>query len=170
LFQHPFLADDFMDDDGFIHEFKVGFLKHDVDNLWSSFSRESGWDLDLELSFTPSVELWGGKVRPALGGSLNSSGHTNNIYLDGRWEYELNESLYTAVGIGLTVHNGEKHLIRNDRKALGSKLLLHFPIELGYRLDDHNSISAYFDHMSNGYTQSENEGMDSLGLRYGYRF
>ncbi|MBF0587855.1 MAG: acyloxyacyl hydrolase [Magnetococcales bacterium] len=155
---------------GMIHELKLGFLKHDVDNLWSSFSREEGWDINLEMSLTPSVELWGGLLRPALGGSLNHTGDTSKIYLDGRWERDLDNALYTSIGLGLALHDGEKKLVRNDRKALGSTLLIHVPLELGYRLDLHNSLSLYFDHMSNAYTQSENEGMDSLGIRYGYRF
>jgi lipid A 3-O-deacylase len=57
-----------------------------------------------------------------------------------------------------------------DRKALGSRVLFHIPLEVGYRFDDHNSLSAYFEHMSKAYTVSPNEGMDRLGIRYGYRF
>jgi hypothetical protein len=57
-----------------------------------------------------------------------------------------------------------------DRKALGSRVLFHIPVEIGYRLDEHNSLSAYFEHMSNAYTVDPNEGMDRLGVRYGYRF
>jgi hypothetical protein len=50
-------------------------------------------------------------------------------------------------------------------------VLFHIPAEVGYRFDDHTSLSAYFfEHMSNAYTVSPNEGMDRLGIRYGYRF
>jgi lipid A 3-O-deacylase len=55
-------------------------------------------------------------------------------------------------------------------QALGSRVLFHIPAEVGYRFDDHNSLSAYFEYMSNAYTVSPNEGMDRLGIRYGYRF
>jgi hypothetical protein len=154
----------------FIHELKVGFLKHDVDNLWSSFSREDGWDLNVEIIFTPSTTILGGVLRPALGGSLNSSGDTNKIYLDGRWEYAFDNGIYAGLGLGVALHDGEKKLVNNNSKALGSAVLFHIPLEVGYNLDNHNNVSLYFDHMSNGYTQTENEGMDSLGLRYGYRF
>jgi hypothetical protein len=55
-------------------------------------------------------------------------------------------------------------------KALGSRVLFHIPVEIGLRFDDHNSLSVYFEHTSNGYTQDFNEGLDRLGVRYGYRF
>jgi len=155
---------------GIVHEIKGGVLAHDVDNLWSSFSRESGVDLNAEAIFTPSVTFWGGTLRPALGASINTSGDTSKVYLDARWEYEAENNLFFVLGVGAAVHNGEKKLVSNDKKALGSRLLLHFPIELGYRFDEHHGLSIYFDHISNGYTQDENEGLDTLGLRYGYRF
>jgi lipid A 3-O-deacylase len=57
-----------------------------------------------------------------------------------------------------------------DEKALGSRVLFHIPLEVGYRLDLHNSISAHFEHMSNAYTVDPNEGLDRIGVRYGYKF
>ena len=57
-----------------------------------------------------------------------------------------------------------------DRKAFGSRVLFHIPVELGYRFDQHNSLSVYFEHMSNAGLASSNEGMDFLGMRYGYKF
>jgi len=156
--------------DGIVHEIKGGVLIHDVDNMWSSFSRESGADINVEAIFTPSFKVLGGDLRPALGASINTSGDTSKLYLDGRWEYAVENGLFFAFGVGAAVHNGEQHLVRNDKKALGSKLLFHIPIEVGYHIDDHHGVSVYFDHISNAYTQDENEGLDTLGLRYGYRF
>ena len=68
------------------------------------------------------------------------------------------------------MHDGQLQLEDWDRKALGSRVLFHIPAEVGYRFDDHHNLSAYFEHMSNAYTVSPNEGMDRLGIRYGYRF
>lgn len=55
-------------------------------------------------------------------------------------------------------------------KWLGSRVLFHIPAEIGVHLDAHNDLSVYFEHTSNAYTQEYNEGMDRIGLRYGYRF
>ena len=49
-------------------------------------------------------------------------------------------------------------------------MLFHIPAEVGYRFDDHNSLSACFEHMPNAYTVSPNERMDRLGICDGYRF
>ena len=49
-------------------------------------------------------------------------------------------------------------------------MLFHIPLELGVRLDDRNSVSVYFEHMSNANLASPNEGLDAIGVRYGRRF
>ena len=49
-------------------------------------------------------------------------------------------------------------------------MLFHIPAEIGLRLDAHNSVSVYYEHTSNAYLADFNEGMDRLGVRYGYRF
>ena len=168
LMVSPVVADE--TGDNFVREIRIGALAHDVDNLWSGFSREGGADINIEAVFTPSWGIAGGAVRPALGGSFNTSGDTSKIYLDARWEYGEEEGIFFGFGVGAAVHNGEKHLVNTNTKALGSKVLFHIPLEIGYRLDTHHGISVYFDHVSNAYTQDENEGMDTLGVRYGYKF
>lgn len=155
---------------GVIYEVKGGLLYHDEGHLWSNFRRESGVDFNAELQFTPSLPLLGGAIRPALGGSLNSSGDTSKAYLDARWNWEWNNGLLLGIGLGGAVHNGDLDLKDRDHKALGSRVLFHIPVEIGYRFDGHQALSLYFDHVSNGYLASPNEGLDTIGLRYGYKF
>lgn len=154
----------------YLHEVKLGVLHHDQDNLWSNYSRESGVDINAEVILNLSTELWGGDIRPVLGGSVNSVGDTSKVYAAARWETTVGDNGLFAVGVGGALHNGETKLVRNDKKALGSKALFYFPIEAGYRLDDHNTVSLFFDHVSNAWLADPNEGMDTLGIRYGYRF
>lgn len=156
--------------DRFIHEIKGGVLFHDMDNMWSSFDRESGVDINAEVILAPSLEILGGEIRPALGTSINTSGDTSKLYFDARWEYGIENGLFFAIGAGGAIHDGERHLVSNDKKALGSRLLFHIPIEVGYHINAHHGVSVYFDHVSNANTQHENEGLDTLGVRYGYRF
>lgn len=154
-----------------LHEVKVGVLHHDTPDLWSGFRRESGVDINLEAIFAPKLDILGGAIRPAIGGSVNTAGDTSKFYAGIRWQYELEMGLFFGIGVGGAVHNGELELTRRDRKALGKRLLFHIPIEVGYRFDGGpHALSVYFDHISNAYTADENEGMDTLGLRYGYRF
>ena len=128
-------------------------------------------DVNVEVLFGPHIELLWGSLRPAIGASINTRGATSKAYVDARWEIESQKSgLFLALGIGAAVHDGSLGPDFPDRKALGSRVLFHVPAEIGWRWDGHNSLSVYFEHISNGYTQDYNEGLDALGVRYGYRF
>ncbi len=155
---------------GYLHEVKLGILDHDTDNLWSGSSRESGVDLNIEAIFTPGFEALNGKIRPVLGASINSAGDTSKVYAGLRWQFEMTNGLFFGVGLGAALHNGDTDPESIDMKALGSRLLFHVPLEAGYRVNEKHSASVYFDHISNGYTKDSNEGLDTLGVRYGYRF
>jgi hypothetical protein len=152
-------------------EVKIGALYHDVPGLWSGFQREAtSVDVNMEVLFAPSLPFLGGTLRPAAGGTVNTDGQTSHAYVDARWQYDLTPRLFFDLGLGAAVHDGNLDDRDPARKALGSRVLFHIPLELGYRLDDHDSLSVYFEHTSNAYTQEFNEGLDRLGLRYGYRF
>ena len=101
---------------------------------------------------------------------MSTAGDTSKLYSGIRWQYDHTSGLFFSVGFGGAVHNGDLHLQHNDRKALGSRILFHIPIEIGYRVGVRSSLSVYFDHVSNANFADPNEGMDSLGGRYGYRF
>jgi hypothetical protein len=157
--------------DGLIQELKIGVLDHDVPDLWSGFRAEpNSADINVEAIFSPSISFLGGTISPALGASISTIGATSDGYLDARWQMETGCGIFLGLGVGGAVHNGQLKLEDWDRKALGSRVLFHIPLEIGYRFDEHNSLSAYFEHMSNAYTVSPNEGLDRLGVRYGYRF
>jgi lipid A 3-O-deacylase len=155
---------------GFVQELRLGALVHDMPNLWSGFRLERGADVNFEAILSPALPLLGGTLRPAIGASISTSGQTSKGYVDARWMLETRSGFFLGLGLGVAVHNGLIDPTDVDRKALGSRVLFHVPLEAGYRFDPHNSLSVYFDHMSNGYTRASNEGMDSLGLRYGYKF
>jgi lipid A 3-O-deacylase len=157
--------------DGFIYELKAGVLYHDAPDLWSGFQLEpKGVDINGEVIFAPSLPFLWGAIRPALGGSVNLNGGTSHAYLDARWQIEGPSGLFLGLGLGAAVHDGTLGPTDPSRKALGSRVLFHIPLEIGLRFDDHNSLSFYFEHTSNANTASYNEGLDRLGLRYGYRF
>ena len=153
-----------------ISEIRIGALDHDTTGLWSGFSRErAGVDANLEVLLGPLARTFGGILRPAVGATLNTSGQTSKAYADLRWERESASGFFFALGMGVAVHNGEVELVDENRKALGSHVLFHPSTELGYRFDGINSISIFADHMSNGFSQRYNEGMDTVGVRYGRR-
>ena len=151
-------------------ELRVGVLAHDVPDLWSGFRLESGVDINGEVLFGSGLAVLGGVLRPAIGGSVNTSGGTSKGYIDARWEIEGPAGLFFGTGLGAAVHNGNLGPTDPDLKALGSRVLFHIPIEVGFRFDQRRSISVYFEHTSNAGLANHNEGLDSIGVRYGVRF
>jgi lipid A 3-O-deacylase len=157
--------------DGFVRELKFGVLAHDVPNLWSGFNVESDpIAINVEALLAPSVTFLRGTLQPAIGGSIAIEGGTSTAYLDARWTIESPSGIFFSLGLGAAIHNGQTELDDLDKKALGTRVLFHIPAEIGFRLDDHNSLSVYFEHQSNANTSHINEGLDRLGIRYGYRF
>jgi hypothetical protein len=157
--------------DGLIHELRIGVLAHDVPDLWSGFREEqAAADINLEAVLSPAMPFLWGAIRPAVGGTINTRGDTSHAYVDARWQIEGPSGLFFGVGLGAAVHDGETTEIVDGKKALGSRVLFHIPAEIGLHLDAHNSISAYFEHTSNANTGTYNEGLDRIGVRYGYRF
>ena len=145
-------------------------LAHDVPDLWAGFNLEGGTDINAEVLFGRGLPFLGGTLRPALGASVNTEGFTSRAYLDARWEVELQRSFFLGIGLGAAVHDGVLGPTEPDRKALGSRVLFHIPLELGLRLDAHNSVLVYFEHTSNANLARFNEGLDAIGLGWGYRF
>jgi opacity protein-like surface antigen len=153
-----------------ISELKLGALYHDTPGLWAGASVERpAADANLEVLFAPWSQAFGGYLRPALGATINFNGETSKAYADLRWEIEAPSGLFFALGMGAAVHNGDTDISDPDRKALGFPVLFHPSAEIGYRWDGVNSLSIFADHMSNGFTQRFNEGMDTVGIRYGRR-
>lgn len=160
--------------DELLHSVVIGGLWHDVPGLWSGFQVEhDAVDINIEAQFKAAWSMpWGGVIRPVIGGTINTRGETSHGYIDARWQIDGPSNLFFSLGLGAAVHDGETGGLGADpnMKWLGSRVLFHIPAEVGVHLDAHNDLSVYFEHTSNAYTQKYNEGMDRLGIRYGYRF
>jgi hypothetical protein len=156
--------------DGFF-EIRGGVLAHDVDNLWSHTRKEGGVDINAEAIFgRPRFPFLSGLVRANLGGSIHSRGETSKLYAGLLWEHQSRWGLLLDLGFGLAVHTGELESDNVHRKWLGSRVLFRVAVEAGYALSETHRISILFDHISNANLKMPNEGMDTLGVRYGYRF
>lgn len=157
--------------DGWLHEIRVGVLAHDVDGLWSNFKREDGTDYNAELVFSPSWQLWNGTVRPNVGFSINDGGDTSKVYGGAVWEYAWKSGPFIDIGLGAAVHDGETdEKNRPDKKEFGSSVLFRVSFEAGFTMGGRHRVSLMFDHISNGYLADPNDGLDTLGMRYGYLF
>ena len=146
---------------GLLTAIRGGVLYHDAPIVAEEV--EDGVDVNLELRFrSPAALADIGSPEPVLGGTLNSEGDTSRVYAGLAWTADLSDSLFLSGVAGGAMHDGELHATEPGRKALGSRVLFHLALELGVRLDAHNDIAVYVDHMSNASLANENEGLDTI--------
>ncbi|MGY8999673.1 MAG: acyloxyacyl hydrolase [Rhodospirillales bacterium] len=154
---------------GVLSEMRVGALLHDFGPF--SHRKEQGYDGNLELLFTsPGFLAFIRSPRPHIGMSLNSAGDTNQAYLGLTWEWLFFDNYFTNFSLGGGYHDGYKATDILDRKSLGCTILFRESLDVGYRFGGVHSIMAHLDHISNAKLCSTNEGLESVGLRYGYHF
>ena len=157
--------------DGYFHRVFLGVLAHDVGGLWSRTRKEDGVDINGEVVFCPDgMAVFAGTLRPNLGLSVNSRGDTSKLYGGIIWELNFPTGFFLATGLGAAVHNGELDTDDKNKKSLGSRVLFRIPIEFGYQVTARHSLSILFAHVSNAGLASPNEGLDTIGIRYGYTF
>lgn len=151
---------------GLISEVRFGAFAHDV-----TYNREPGVDLNGEILFR-RLDFFDlvGTFRPHLGGMINTAGATSQVYAGLSWTVDLTANLFVEGGVGGAIHTGELEANRADRKGLGSRVLFRVAGTIGWRFDEHHSLSATWGHISNADLADPNEGLDVVGLRYGYRF
>ena len=171
--------------DGWVDELKFGVLKHDI-SLFGD-STESGVDVNGEVRFhaldwfaSKDNPEWLNDIlapRPDIGGSLNTSGHTDFVYAGLVWTWDVahnlfqpKDGMYIDFGFGGALNDGHLNDAPPGDKDFGSRGLFHLQGELGYRFDPTWSLSAYYDHYSNAGLAHPNPGINNVGLRVGYSF
>lgn len=155
--------------DRWIDEGKLGLVDHDI--ALGADHTEPGIDVNGELLFTsPGFLAAIGAPRPHLGGSVNTAGATSYAYFGLTWTAALSDTVFAGLGLGGAVHDGELAGTDPHRKQLGSRVLFHAYVELGYRLTATTSLSLFLDHMSNADLARHNQGMTNIGLRVGLKF
>lgn len=153
-----------------LSEIRVGALRHDAGVIVGQREQDAV-DANLELLFaSPGFLKYVWSPRPHLGVTANASGDTSQAYLGLTWDIDLFGNLFFELGLGASVHNGEKDTGDPARRNLGCRWLFHESVSLGYRISEHHDISVMLDHASNNDRCEENEGIHSLGIRWGYRF
>jgi len=152
-----------------LSEVRGGLLAHDVGPF--SHQKEDGVDINGEILFaSPSfMELiW--SPRPTIGATVNTFGDTSQGYLGLTWEWDFWEHAFFSFFWGGAVHNGEKNANIPDKKDLGCSVLFREGFDLGWRLAENHAVMAHFSHISNAKLCDSNEGLETVGVRYGYRF
>ncbi len=156
--------------DSFLSEIKGGIMAHDAPLLASE--KEGGVDVNLEALFlSPDFLSFLASPRPHVGTHINTSGDTNQLYAGLTWTwYPFQNPLWGAFSFGGSVHDGKLHATERDRKALGSRVLFRLGAEIGYDVTEDWRISLLWDHVSNADLADENESINNVGVRLGFRF
>jgi lipid A 3-O-deacylase len=166
-------------------EVKLGVLAHDVHFLGG---KESGVDINPEIILqSPVSDAWADTVppylrwlvqpRPTVGGEINTSGFTNQAYVGATWSWQLvSNVLQPSDGITFSLFEGpgfnDGDIIAKapDRKSLGSHVLFREAAELGYRINPVWQVSVFVDHVSNAGLAKQNQSINDVGGRIGFRF
>lgn len=115
------------------------------------------------------------------GGFVNLSGRTNSAYVGALWTIPVFDRFFVEGFVGPSVHDGSLTATAT-RAGLGCEVLFNAGASVGYRWDDHWSVMATFNHLSNGKTVfgidcgtnqaavGSNQGFNHYGVRVGYSF
>lgn len=113
----------------------------------------------------------------AVGIDINTIGSTSQVYFGLTWTAVLfthvflpNDHIFGSIGFGPAFNNGEHVSDNSDHKSLGSNVLFHPSLEIGYWFNPRHSALLYYKHSSNGGLDSHDEGLNNAGVRFGLGF
>ena len=165
-------------------EIRIGALAHDTGPF--SSKEEDSIDTNFELLFASTDLLsfmW--SPRPHLGISYNSSNHTSQAYMGLTWEWSFWDGWFAGFSLGGMIHDGHLVGVDGESKSLGCRLLFRESMNAGYRFYKRHALMFHFDHSSNASLCKKNtsdgsefgrhnvvlnEGLENVGIRYGYMF
>ena len=78
--------------------------------------------------------------------------------------------VFVEGSFGGAIHDGKLDSYRFNCKSLGSRVLFRISESVGYQFNEHHSLAVMLNHISNAGLANTNEGMDNVGIRYGFRF
>ncbi|HCS28078.1 MAG TPA: acyloxyacyl hydrolase [Spongiibacteraceae bacterium] len=150
------------------HELRFGALAHNKGPIASE--TEDGPDVTVAYQYLLNAYDWGG-LFVAGGAVANLSNGTSYLFSGLNTQFPFGESPYFfELGFGLAIHDGDLTKKSNDRRELGSRVLFHTAMSVGYQFSNDMTASFYFDHISNGeiLNDDDNRGLDTYGLRIGF--
>jgi len=165
--------------DGWLSEVRVGALKHAA-SLVGNTTKETGIDGNLEILLqAPSFLelLW--SPRPTIGISANSSSTNTDIAYAGlTWEWNPWSNLILDFSLGMALHNGKLKFDPSvpfpanagRHREFGCRWLFRESFEGGWLFAKRHAVTVMWSHFSHGgLCDDKNQGLDNVGIRYGYR-
>ena len=143
-------------------------------------NKEKGVGINAEAQFkSPRFLSVLGAPRPVVGLTVASDSDATSVFYAGLdWRVNLGKKFFVGTTLGGAVHNGETDTYDpiadadrvNETIFLGCRAAFRYGMDLGYWITDRVNMSVHWSHISNAGLCSENEGLDHLGARIGYRF
>ncbi|MBV9881472.1 MAG: acyloxyacyl hydrolase [Sphingomonadaceae bacterium] len=151
-----------------------GVLAHDVHLPIDKGGFENG--IEVELGWR-GPRLHGlsflGSPRPYVLASVVPSGGTHFAAAGLGWELGAGPA-YFRPAAGLAVNTQRLNVFNEDgrRLDLGSRVTFEPELAIGYRIGGRAAIEGVLVHLSHAglFNSRQNPGMDSVGLRFAYRF
>ena len=155
--------------DGILAEARLGLMAHDVGVFGTS--KEDGVDIDLDVLFvSPKLLEAILSPEPELGITLNTQGDTSQLYGGLAWDWTFWDPFFVEGTLGLSLHDGELSKSKPDRKDLGCRVLFRESASLGLQFLERHRLMLALAHISNAALCDNNGGLDTVGVRYGFKF
>ena len=147
-----------------LSEVRLGVLAHDP-----LINKEDGVDLNAEIYFDSWTEgSW--ELRPSVGGTLHlDDDGTSFAFVDLNYGGPIFDGVFAELSFGGALHDGKLETADPNRRELGSRVLFHLAGEIGIMLGEKTSLSLYVEHISNAGIEERNEGLETAGVRIGFR-
>lgn len=158
------------------YEARIGLLAHDAPIGGKHV--EDGVDVHGEILFPSPAFLEPILApRPNIGVDVNTSGDTSQIYAGLTWQFGLfdqviadTDRVWIELGFGGAVHDGQLNNADRTLKALGSRVLFHESVAVGYDYLPGYNVSVLLDHSSNANLATNNAGITNIGMQLGFAF
>lgn len=168
-----------------VDEVHVGIMAHNICVTdCKNAGKEEGPNLEFQVSFdSPGFLGWAGAPQPYVVASVNVAGDTSFGGAGLEWRWEFAEGWALEPGVGYIVHDGEltnpfangtpeAAAFAAEHVQLGSRDLFRTSLGLTRDFEGPWEAELFFSHLSHGQILGEgrNQGMDQLGVRFGYQF
>lgn len=152
------------------YELRFGVAAYDTGIF--SHHQFNGAVINTEILFpSPSFLYWLGSPRPTIGADIATAEHAIHFgYAGLTWDTYFSQQFYTTASLGLGVTTAKNLRYSTQYKALGCRVLFHLGAGVGFDINPHASVQLYADHFSNADLCKPNNGAESAGIRFAYRF
>ncbi|WP_371188011.1 acyloxyacyl hydrolase [Thalassotalea maritima] len=153
--------------------YQLTYIHNDIATL------DNSWDvtLDLEVSANKWVDRYGGwwwsDHHPNENRSYHPQWHNDSygisitpVFRIPLYQPTTDWLLQLGIGIGISYQSNE----RFGYAKLGSRLLFENKLQLNLIYQNQHQVTLFLYHYSNGETNKYNDGVDTLGIGYGYHW